>query len=53
MPSAIIPVFYAISDDFAPYAAVSIKSLTSNADSNDHYQVIILHQASPPLVRLM
>ena len=44
MPSAIIPVFYAISDDFAPYAAVSIKSLTSNADSNNHYQVIILHQ---------
>ncbi|HAT55417.1 MAG TPA: glycosyltransferase family 8 protein [Lactobacillus sp.] len=44
MSSAIIPVFYAISDDFAPYAAVSIKSLAINADPNDQYQIIILHQ---------
>lgn len=32
-----IPIFYTISDDFAPYAAVAIESLLPYV-SSDHYR---------------
>lgn len=39
-----IPVFYTISDNYTPYAAVSIKSLINHADKNKDYTVTLLVQ---------
>ena len=39
-----IPVFYAISDDFTKYAAVSLNSLVKHADSQKDYTVYFLSQ---------
>lgn len=39
-----IPIFYTISDDFAPYAAVAIESLLPYVSSDHQYQIIIVHQ---------
>lgn len=39
----VVPVFYTISNDFAPYVAVSIASLIKNSNPNRYYRVIILH----------
>ncbi|MGN1408005.1 glycosyltransferase family 8 protein [Lactobacillus sp.] len=39
-----IPVFYSISDDFTPYAAVSLSSLAKFADPKKDYTVTFLHQ---------
>ena len=42
--SQTIPIFYTISDDFAPYAAVAIESLLPYVSSDHQYQIIIVHQ---------
>lgn len=39
-----IPVFYSISDDFTPYAAVSLNSLVKFSDPAKDYTVVFLHQ---------
>ena len=39
-----IPIFYTISDNFAPYAAVAIESLLPYVSSDHQYQIIIVHQ---------
>ena len=39
-----VPVFYSISDDFTPYAAVSLHSLVKHADPKRDYTVTFLHQ---------
>ncbi|WP_300617045.1 glycosyltransferase family 8 protein [uncultured Lactobacillus sp.] len=39
-----VPVFYSISDDFTPYAAVSLHSLVKYADPKRDYTVTFLHQ---------
>ena len=39
-----IPVFYSISDDFTPYAAVSLNSLAKFVNPDRDYTVTFLHQ---------
>lgn len=39
-----IPVFYTISDDFTPYAAVSLNSLVKRVDPQRNYIITFLHQ---------
>lgn len=39
-----IPVFYSITDDFTPYAAVSLSSLARFIDPKKDYTVTFLHQ---------
>lgn len=39
-----IPVFYTISDNYTPYAYVSIKSLIDHADPNKDYTITLLVQ---------
>lgn len=39
-----VPVFYSISDDFTPYAAVSLQSLVTHVDPKRDYTVTFLHQ---------
>lgn len=46
-----IPIFYTISNDFAPYAAVAIQSLRDHISPEQHYQVIIVHQGLTPVTR--
>jgi len=43
MNKEIIPIFYAVDDDFAKYAAVSIQSLTDNADKSRKYHIYVLN----------
>lgn len=38
------PIFYTISNDFVPYAAVSLQSLISYASPHRDYQVIFIHE---------
>ncbi|MCD5579158.1 glycosyltransferase family 8 protein [Lactobacillus delbrueckii subsp. lactis] len=39
-----VPVFYSITDDFTPYAAVSLHSLVKHADPKRDYTVTFLRQ---------
>lgn len=39
----VVPVFLAINNEYAPYAAAAIHSLTQKCDKNRYYRVIILH----------
>ena len=39
-----IPVFYTISDNYTPYAAVSIQSLIDHVDTNKDYTITLLVQ---------
>ena len=39
----VVPVFLAINNDYAPYAAAAIHSLTQKCNKNRYYKVIILH----------
>ena len=39
----VVPVFLAINSAYAPYAAVTIHSLTQRCDKKRYYKVIILH----------
>lgn len=39
----VVPVFLAINNDYAPYAAAAVHSLTQHCDKNRYYRVIILH----------
>ena len=39
----VVPVFFAINNAYAPYAAASIHSLTQHANPKRYYRVIILH----------
>ena len=39
----VVPVFFAINNAYAPYAAASIHSITQRCDKNRYYKVIILH----------
>jgi UDP-glucose:(galactosyl)LPS alpha-1,2-glucosyltransferase len=44
----IIPVFYTISDNYTPYAYVSIQSLIDHADPNKDYTITLLVQEISP-----
>ena len=39
----VVPVFVAINNDYAPYAAAAIHSLMQHSDKKRYYRVIILH----------
>ena len=39
----VVPVFLAINNEYASYAAAAIHSLTQKCDKNRYYRVIILH----------
>ncbi|MBQ6409707.1 glycosyltransferase family 8 protein [Candidatus Saccharibacteria bacterium] len=39
----VVPVFVAINNDYAPYAAASIHSLMQHSNKKRYYRVIILH----------
>lgn len=39
----VVPVFLAVNNDYVPYAAAAIHSLTQKCDKNRYYRVIILH----------
>ncbi len=39
----VVPVFMAMNNAYAPYAATSMHSLTQKCDKNRYYKVIILH----------
>ena len=39
----VVPVFLTINDEYAPYAACAIRSLTQHTDPNRFYRVIILY----------
>ena len=39
----VVPVFLAINNAYAPYAAAAMHSLTQKCDKNRYYKVIILH----------
>ena len=39
----VVPVFLTINNEYAPYAAAAIHSLTKHANSKRYYRVIILH----------
>lgn len=39
----VVPVFITINNDYVPYAAAAIHSLTKKANPNRYYRVIILH----------
>lgn len=41
--SKVIPIFYAISDDYSPYVACSIASLIAHANPKKYYRIVILH----------
>ena len=43
-----IPVFYTISDNYTPYAYVSIQSLIDHADPNKDYTITLLVQEISP-----
>lgn len=42
MSKKIVPIFFATDDNYAPYMAVSIRSLLENADKNYLYKIYIL-----------
>ena len=39
----IVPIFYTINNDYAPYVAVSIHALTRYLNPERYYRIIILH----------
>ena len=39
----VVPIFITINNDYAPYAAAAIHSLTQHSNKNRYYRVIILH----------
>lgn len=39
----VVPVFMAINNAYAPYAAAAMRSLTQKCDKNRYYKVIVLH----------
>lgn len=39
----VVPVFITINNEYAPYAAAAIHSLTQHSNKNRYYRVIILH----------
>lgn len=41
--SKVIPIFYAISDDYSPYVACSIASIIAHANPKKYYRIVILH----------
>ncbi|MFC6170566.1 glycosyltransferase family 8 protein [Loigolactobacillus jiayinensis] len=48
MKQKIIPVFFAVDDQYAPYLAVALKSLIANTTATNRYQLIVLyHELSP------
>lgn len=50
----VVPVFLAINNAYAPYAATAIHSLTQQCNKNRYYKVIILHDglSLPSRIRL-
>lgn len=44
----VVPIFLTISDNFSPYAAVAINSITKHADPKRYYRVIILSDGLNP-----
>ena len=43
MEKEIIPVFFSADDNYAPYLAVAIASLISNASTDYDYRIVVLH----------
>ena len=41
----VIPVFFSIDDNYAPYLAVAINSAVKNCSKDRQYKAIILHQS--------
>ena len=39
----VVPIFLTINNDYAPYAAATIHSITQKCNKNRYYKVIILH----------
>ncbi len=37
-----VPVFYSVNEKYAPYLAVSIKSLAENCSAKEHYRIIVM-----------
>lgn len=48
----VVPVFLTINNDYAPYAAASIHSLTQHCNPKRYYRVIILHDGLSFVSRL-
>ena len=44
MNKQIIPIFFTIDDNFAPYLSVAIKSMLDNANKDYFYNVHIVHE---------
>ncbi|WP_125767097.1 glycosyltransferase family 8 protein [Lapidilactobacillus wuchangensis] len=44
MKTAVIPIFYGINDQYAPYLAASLQSLLTHLNPEQKYQVIVLYQ---------
>ncbi len=40
----IIPIFFTVDNDYAPYAATAIASLVANASPNRRYRIMVMHQ---------
>lgn len=41
----LIPIFFSVDDNYAPYLAVAMKSLIENASPEHEYHIVILHQS--------
>ncbi len=39
----VVPVFLTINNDFVPYAACTITSITQHADPKNYYRIVVLH----------
>ena len=48
----VVPVFLTINNDYAPYAAASIHSLTQHCNPKRYYRVIVLHDGLSFVSRL-
>ena len=39
----VVPIFLTINDEFVPYAACTIASITRHANPKRYYRIIVLH----------
>ena len=44
----VIPIFFGINDQYAPFLAASLSSLIDHASPDDHYEITIIHQDLAP-----
>ncbi len=45
MKNKTIPVFFAVDDNYVPYLAVTLKSITDNASKNNFYEIYVLTES--------